>query len=314
MTTTAKKETTNFLMWLEQRKHSIGGSDAAAIVGMNPYRSAFAVWADKVNPKVEVEEDTEAMRQGRELETYVAARFAEATGKRVMRTGMKYNPKYPFAHANIDRRIIGENAGLECKTTSSLNLKRYRNGEYPEEFYTQCVHYMAVCGFDRMYLAVLIFGKDFKIFTIERDEAEINALMAAERVFWDECVLTNTPPNAVDYKISLKDLDSFYNTSTPETTIDLTEVSKDVEALKVLKDDIKELEALADEHEAKIKAFMKDYEKGHTGFYSVSWKTTTSRTFDSKRYIADHAGQDLDSYYNERTSRRFTIKELKERA
>ena len=75
--------------------------------------------------------------------------------------------------------------------------------------------------------------------------------------------------------------------------------------------DIKKLEALVDEHEARIKAFMKDHEKGQTGFYSVSWKTTTRRTFDSKRYMADHVGQDFSNYYNERTSRPFLLKEKK---
>lgn len=103
--------------WLEHRRHSIGGSDAAAIVGLNDYASPYSVWADKTD-RLPEKEDSEAMRQGRDFEEYVAARFTEATGKKVRRCNfIIQNPDYPFAHANIDRQIIGEDAGLECKTT-----------------------------------------------------------------------------------------------------------------------------------------------------------------------------------------------------
>lgn len=67
--------------WLEHRKTGIGGSDAAAIVGMNPYVTPFALWADKTG-RMPAKEDNEAMRQGRDLEQYVADRFTEQTGKK----------------------------------------------------------------------------------------------------------------------------------------------------------------------------------------------------------------------------------------
>ena len=118
------------------------------------------------------------MRQGRDLEEYVASRWAEETGKKIQRiNAMLYRDTYPFAHADIDRWVRGENAGLECKTTSVMNLKHFRGGDFPANYYVQCVHYMAVTGADRWYLAVLVFGQGFYHFTIERDEAEIAALM-----------------------------------------------------------------------------------------------------------------------------------------
>ena len=168
-------------VWLEHRRRSIGGSDAAAIVGLNPYSSAYAVWADKLGV-IPPKEDNEAMRLGRDLEDYVAKRFTEATGKKVRReNSIIINPDYPFAHANVDRLVCAENSGLEIKTTTSLNLKRFKNGEYPANYYAQVVHYMAITGADRWYLAVLILGKELKIFCIERDEAEICALMEEEK-------------------------------------------------------------------------------------------------------------------------------------
>lgn len=180
--------------WLAERRKSIGGSDAAAIVGMNHYVTPYALWADKTG-RLPDQPDNEAMRQGRDLEQYVADRFTEATGKRVRRhTAMFHNPDYPFAHANIDRAIVGERAGLECKTTSIMNLKKFRNGEYPENYYVQCVHYLAVTGWDRWYLGVLILNQGFHWFVIERDQTEIDALMQAEHDFWNAYVLPDVPP------------------------------------------------------------------------------------------------------------------------
>ena len=65
--------------WLAQRKHTIGGSDAAGIVGLSKWSSPYSIWADKTG-RLPEKEDTEAMRLGRDLEDYVAKRWMEATG------------------------------------------------------------------------------------------------------------------------------------------------------------------------------------------------------------------------------------------
>ena len=61
--------------WLRYRKCGITGTDAGAILGLNPYRSAFQVYHDKISDTIE-NIDNEAMRQGRDLENYVAQRFS----------------------------------------------------------------------------------------------------------------------------------------------------------------------------------------------------------------------------------------------
>ena len=149
--------------WLAQRRKTIGGSDAAAIVGLSRYSTPYTIFMDKTG-RLPDKPDTEAMRLGRDLEDYVAKRWQEATGKKVRRLqAMLYNPLYPFAHADVDRMVIGEDAGLECKTTSTLDVKQFNGVEFPEKYYAQCVHYLAVTGVKRWYLAVLVFGRGFFI-------------------------------------------------------------------------------------------------------------------------------------------------------
>ena len=94
--------------WLQIRRGYIGGSDAGAIIGMNPYASAFSVWAEKTG-KVPEFEGNISTRTGTLLEDLVAKLFMEETGKKVHRLNFTVvNDAYPFACANIDREIIGE--------------------------------------------------------------------------------------------------------------------------------------------------------------------------------------------------------------
>ena len=111
--------------WLQRRKTGIGGSDAGAICGLNPYVSPMGVYLDKISTET-TDLDNEAMRQGRDLEEYVARRFIEATGLKVRRSNMMYrNSRYPFMLADVDRFIVGEDAGLECKTASAYNADKW---------------------------------------------------------------------------------------------------------------------------------------------------------------------------------------------
>lgn len=291
--------------WLLRRTGSIGGSDASAIIGLNPYMSAYTLWAMKLG-KLAPPAENEAMRLGHDLEEYVAKRFTEKTGKRVRRrNAIIYNSDYPFAHANIDRQVIGEDAGLECKTTSVLNLRRFKNGEYPATYYVQCQHYMMVTGLKKFYLAVLILGKDFLVFEIERDEDEIAALAGAEQRFWGH-VEQGTPPMLDGTQSTADTLDAMYPGG--GDSVDLTpclDAIYDAERARLERDQADERLKAA---QAIIKQYMGDAEIGTADDRSVSWKSQTRRTFDAKAFAAAHPEIDLDPFYRESTSRIFKIK------
>ena len=294
--------------WLEIRKNYIGGSDAAAVVGLNSFSSPYTVWADKLG-KLPPKEDNEAMRLGRDLEDYVAKRFTEQTGKKVRRKNfILWNSDYPFAHANVDRLIVGENAGLECKTTSVLNLKSFKNGEFPENYYVQCMHYMAVTGYKKWYLAVLILGKEFKVFEIERDEDEIKALMKAERDFW-ACVEKGEPPMIDGSEATTNTIKTVLAESNDDTPVNLFAYDSTLEQYIALSKQIKELENLRDEMANKVKVFMDSSAKGESNKFKVSFASTLRQSFDSKRFAKDNPNIDLSDYYKTSTYRTFKVNE-----
>lgn len=304
-----KVKTASHEEWKELRSHYIGGSDAAAVVGLNAFSSPYALWAEKTG-KAPGFSGNLATEVGTYLEEFVAQKFAAETGKKVRKSNQSFfNSDYPWAIANIDREIIGEDAGLEIKTTSELNMKKFRGGEYPANYYCQCVHYMAMTGKQRWYLAVLIGNRDFRWFTIERDEAEIAALMAAEADFW-EMVKNNTPPVADGSQATTAAIKTIYAESN-EDTVDLTLENTALAQYIALGKQIAELEAMRDEAANKIKSFMGDAGGGECDGFRVSWKSSTRRTFDSKRFAKENPGLDLAGYYKETSTRTFRVTELK---
>ena len=212
----ATKELSNE-QWLKYRKRGIGGSDAGAVCGLNPYRTAMQVYQDKISEDIE-SIDNEAMRQGREFEDYVARRFMEATGKKARKANfMYYDEKNPFMLADVDRMIIGENAGLECKTASPFMADKWKDGNIPLHYQIQCYHYMSVMGADAWYIAVLIYGREFKFYKLERDEELIADLIRIEKEFWENHVLKQQIPSPDGSKIADSVIAEYYKESVSET-------------------------------------------------------------------------------------------------
>ena len=276
---------------------------------MNSFSSPYSLWAEKTG-KIPGFAGNLATEVGTYLEEFVAQKFAQETGKKVRKCNQSFlNSLYPFAIANIDREIIGEDAGLEIKTTDSLNLKKFKDGDYPANYYAQCVHYLAVTGKQRWYLAVLIGNKEFKWFTIERDEDEIAALMAAEADFW-KLVATDTPPAVDGTQATTEALKTIYADS-DDSICDLTAYGENLRQYIELKKQIKELESMAEEAANKIKVFMGDSGGGECEGFKVSWNTQTRSVFDRKRFESENPDVDISGYFKESVARPFKVTEIK---
>ncbi len=304
-----KVSTKDYEDWKALRHKYIGGSDAAAVVGLNPYCSQFSLWAEKTG-KVPGFGGNLATEVGSYLEEFVAKKFEQETGKKVRRINQSIlNDDYPFAIANIDRDVVGEDAGLEIKTTSEMNMKKFKNGEYPSNYYCQAVHYLAMTGKKKWYLAVLIGNRDFKIFEIERDEGEIEALMEAERKFW-HYVETDTAPPADGSQATTEAIGEVFKES-GNGSINLFGFENELQQVKLLDAQIKNLQTLKDECINRIKTFMGDSSHGESGSFKVSWTSQARSSFDSKRFALEHPEIDLSTYYKTTSMRPFKITEKK---
>lgn len=274
--------------WLKYRTLGIGGSDAGAICGLNPYSSPIDVFLEKLGEK-EPPEENEAMRQGRDFEDYVAKRFEEATGKKVRRRNvMLQHDEHDFILANIDREVVGEDAILECKTASVYATDKWRNG-VPEHYELQCHHYMAVTGAKKCYLACLILNKELVIRELERDEELIASLISIEKEFWENHVVKKEMPAPDGSEAATDAIKILYADTNAEAAIDLAGYEHKLKRFA----EIGELKTQLEQEEEKIKQEimleMKESEVAFAGERKITWKRQNGRkTIDSKNLQKDH--------------------------
>lgn len=190
--------------WLAVRKRGIGSSDAAAAVGLNPYKSMLELWLEKTGrdsllAKPAFEDEESPTYWGNILEPIVAAHYTKRTGLRVRRINAVLqhpDPNLPWMLANIDREVMGSNEVqiLECKTAGINGAKLWRDG-VPEYVQLQVQHQLAVTGKAAADVAVLLGGQKLEIHRVVRDEAVIERLIRLEGAFWRH-VEADTPPPA----------------------------------------------------------------------------------------------------------------------
>lgn len=300
--------------WLLMRRNGIGGSDIAAIAGLNKYKSPMGLYLDKVGETPIEDTAGEAAYWGNVLEEVVAKEFQERTGEKVRRDNrMLAHPEYPFLMANLDRVIVGKKELLECKTSSAYRMKEWESDEVPMEYLLQIMHYLAVTGYEAAHIAVLVGGQKFIHKKIERDEELIEQIIAMAADFWNNHVLTKTPPPYDGSSATSNLLSAMFPQaeSEIETVLD-DEADALIEQYYTAKE--REEQAAADKKEAenKLKGMIGPAELGLAGSYVVEWKNTKPReTFDSKSLKADNA-ELYEKYVKPgKPSRRFAIKEAK---
>ena len=187
--------------WLNVRKGGIGSSDAAAAVGLNPYKSQLELWMEKTGrddnlPKVDPYDESSPMYWGTLLEPIVAAHYTRRTGNKVRRVNAVWqHPYQPWMLANLDREVMGapDVQILECKTAGINGARLWKDG-VPEYVQLQVMHQLAVTGHQAADVAVLIGGQELQVHRIERDESLISNLTELERQFWGYVERNEAPP------------------------------------------------------------------------------------------------------------------------
>lgn len=301
----------NKLEWLQERQKGIGGSDVGAILGFNKYKTAFEVYLEKTEPILEVREQSESAYWGDQFEEVVAKEFEKRTGKKVRRDRRHFQHKdYPFMVANIDRRIVGENSILECKTANQFLSKDWEEEEIPASYLVQVQHYLAVTGAEKGYIAVLIGGQKFVWKEVERDEELIKMIIDSEKNFW-KMVQDKTPPSLDGSSAAEKWVNEKYKDIDKTLATQLNSDWKDkLDRLQNLKEDKKAIETDIKEIENQLKNTLGHSEVGIAPGYSIDWKEVVSNRVDSKKLKSEF--RDIyDQCLKEIKSRRLTIKEEK---
>lgn len=293
--------------WLTLRKTGIGGSDAGSICGVNPFGSPMKVYHDKTSSKIE-ELDNEAVRQGHDLEDYVAQRFMEAAGLKVRRSNFMYRSvENPFMIADVDRLVIGEDAGLECKTASAYNTDKWKDGNIPLHYIMQCYHYMAVTGKCTWYIAAVILGQQFTYRKLVWDDDLIAQLISVEKDFWENHVAAGVLPSPDGSDICSEVLNQYFHSARKGSTIRLEGFDDRLRRRAEIMEQIDRLQKEQNSIEQEVKLYMQDNEYAASDSYRVSWSSVQSTRLDAKR-MKEELPDIYRDYAVQSVSRRFQIK------
>lgn len=297
---------------MNNRNTYIGGSDCAGVLGLSRWNTPLQVWAEKTGQVLPKDiSDKVAVKLGNKLEGTVAELFMEETGKKVQRVNETiFHQKYDFLGANLDRRIVGEDAILECKTCSAWKAKEWEGQEIPQEYILQCYHYLAITGKQKCYIAVLIGNQDFKWKEIKRDDKLILDIIKKEVHFWENFVV----PKVMPFTIKSSDseiLSELFQDVKEDSQIELDDKARAIlENIESMKQDKFSLEKQIEQQENEIKALLKENQSAICGDYSITWKMQNVKRINIKQ-LKSVEPEIYEKYLNENKSRvlRITKKE-----
>lgn len=197
--------------WLEERTKGIGGSDAAAIIGLNPWKDNVQLWKEKTG--IEDPEDISYkpyVQYGVSAEPLLRELFKLDFPEyevRYVENNSWYNDRFPFARASLDGWLTdkdGRKGILEIKTTnilSSMSKEKWKEG-VPDNYFCQALWYLMVTEFDFAVIKAQLkyeYVNDIRLETrhyfIEREEVQdqIDYLMEEGKRFWDQVQLKQRP-------------------------------------------------------------------------------------------------------------------------
>ena len=279
------EEITTERAWLEARRNGIGASEAAAILGLSPYKSLLTLYAEKLELLEPDATEREALYWGKMLEEPIARRYAEVTGRKVQREApytLRRSRQHPFMVATLDALTWPEPqsvAPLEIK-----NVGGYRADDWEEEppihIQIQVQHQLAVTGHARASIAALVGGNRLIWMDVVRNDRFIAVLVEREAEFWRRLQEQDPPP--VDGSDSAREiLRRLYPKETPGLVVNLPAdvIEWDTE-LQQIKTGLKGSEARKQELENKIKAILGEAETGIcSNGLQFTWKASERKGY-----------------------------------
>lgn len=209
--------------------------------------------------------------------------------------------------ADVDRVVVGEDAGLECKTASAYNADKWTDGEIPLHYVLQCYHYMAVTGKRVWYIAALILGRGFTYRRLEWDDDLIGQLIAAEEAFWNDHVVKGIMPSPDGSRACDEVIEKYFGSAKTGEVMALTGFDGKLERRREILKEIAELETEKKQIEQEVKLALGEHEKARSGNFRVSWGNVDSTRLDTKR-IKEEKPEIYADYATVSHCRRFEVK------
>ena len=187
--------------WLQYRRMGIGGSDAAAVCGVSPWKTARELYQEKAEGifRDEPEKNWVALEIGKRLEELVVQIFMRRTGLKPYAVRKMFrHPFYPVMLADVDYFVkIGEDVYVvECKTSFSYRMDEWADGNIPLHYELQGRHYAAVTN-TKGVIFLCLHGNSEDTFLMRRIDRNLRQeadLIEQEAYFWNEFVLEKQAP------------------------------------------------------------------------------------------------------------------------
>lgn len=293
--------------WLRERMTGIGGSDAAAVMGLSKWKTPLDVFLDKRGEGSPVVEN-ESMRWGTVLEPAIRQEYAERTGQVVrVPEAIIRHPQRPYMLATLDG-VTDSGRLLEVKTARNAEgWGEVGTSDIPEAYLIQVQHYLTVTALSVADVAVLIGGSDFRIYEVPADPELQDLIVGAEESFWKMVEAGEPPPPK-----TAEDAMRRFRTVRPGASVTATQEIEDiVHNLARMRIAAADLEGMQDAHKALIMGFMADAEAlvDLKGKPLVTWKQQKGAArFDTAAFKAD--SPDLYAEYVKagEPTRRFLLK------
>ena len=304
------------LRWLERRRKGIGGSDAAAVMGVSPYKSNLKVWREKVMGYDPQDlQPNKYMEAGTRFEWSLAEWAAERMGVKAVRSRkMHTHPKYPWMIANVDALLPAENAILEIKTAGSMFQGSSEmtawgtegTDEVPWMYAAQCQQYMTVLGMKLCYLAVFFhIQREMWIYRLEHNSNTHKALIQMEKKFWTDHVETKVPPTPT----TPEDIDAWFDTSSETQARSTVAIRQKIEELSHTTAQIKQMKELQAGLQAEIKLHMAEAGDLLGAYHEIiaTWRSHDVERFATKKFREDYP-ELAAQYLNTSSQRTFRVK------
>lgn len=275
--------------WQTKRTKGIGSSDAAAVAGLDPYKTALDVYLDKTGdrePTGRLPDDPQ-MRWGLLLEPAIARAYELDTGIALDSPKPAKHPVFPFIGATADRVGYEPETNrefiVELKSASPHMAKAWGepgSDSIPERTILQVQHQLAVYDMDRADVAVLIAGSDFRIYTIRRNDNVIADLLELEQEFWTNYVERRIPPEPDWTNARTPELIAKMFKPSAGIEVSLPDLIHTVQGYRHYKDAESECRKKAEQFRAEIIYAMKDAAIAHVDGFKVSRKEVKRKAYN----------------------------------